>query len=278
MHVWWGSREQDMAGHDINYLAISGVLSVLPGSADKPTFPSNILADFAGGGLICVLGILLALLERTKSNEGQIVNADMVSGTRYISSMTLLHAMSSFYASRGNNLLDGGAPFYDVYTCSDGRWMSVGCLEPHFFNEFISILIGALPSSFSSEWRPTAKTRFDEEQWPQLRRFLTKAFKTNTRDYWAQVFHGTDSCAVPVLSPMEAAELASGAIPTPHPILTRTRPLPLNQSLSFDSLHLPRGQDTDEILEEFGINRSERRELERNGALGGQRRHREAKL
>jgi len=169
---------------------------------------------------------------------------------------------------RGTNLFDGGAPFYNVYTCSDGRWMSVGCLEPKFFKEFITNFARALPSSFSPEWRPTPQTQSNREEWPKLGRFLTDGFLTNTRDYWAGVFHGTDSCALPVLSATEAAELASGPVPAPHPNLTRTCPESLRSPLP-DSLQLSLspGQHTDEILRELGITAVERRQLVSEGAL-----------
>ena len=187
---------------------------MLPGSPEKPSFPLNIVADFAGGGMMCVLGILLALFERaTKSGKGQVVDVDMVrgtsylrlclapipgqqvSGTRYISLFPLVHASHAsgsqlFSRPRGCNWLDGGAPFYDVYACSDGRWMSVGCLEPTFFQTFISHFIEGLSPDFPMEWRPRAEMWAKREEWPRLRKFLADGFRSNTRDYWAKIFHG----------------------------------------------------------------------------------------
>jgi alpha-methylacyl-CoA racemase len=181
------------------------LLQMLPGTTDKPTFPLNIIADFAGGGLLCANGILLAMIERGRSGRGQVVNVDMVrarafslndfkhkwqvSGSRYISSFPLLNAGGG--GPRGTNLLDGGAPFYDVYTCSDGKWMSVGCLEPQFFAQFISKFNEVMKSSGKQgSWSPSRSTQFAKEDWPKLRKYLDDGFKTQPRDFWTEVFHG----------------------------------------------------------------------------------------
>ncbi|KAI9061031.1 CoA-transferase family III [Trametes sanguinea] len=267
---------KDMAGHDLNYLALSGVLSMLPGER-KPEFPMNILADFAGGGLICATGILLALMERTRSGRGQVVNADMVSGVRYLSSFPLLLYQlrtPHFGQVRGTGMLDGGAPFYNVYTCADGRWMSVGCIEPQFFREFLKRFLGALPPGFALEdgWRPTEDDQHDADLWPRLKTFMERGFALHPRDYWAKVFDASDACVVPVLSVDEAAALAKrsssrgGSVPVPHPRLERTpsvAPLPA----AAESV-LSRGAHTEEILEELGVNVAEREALRRDGALG----------
>ena len=188
---------------------------MLPGSSEKPSFPLNIVADFAGGGMMGVLGILLALFERTtKSGKGQVVDVNMVgatgpftfpldlaltlgqqvSGTRYISLFSLVHANQGsgsqlFSRPRGENLLDGGAPFYDIYTCSDGRWMSVGCLEPKFFKTFIDHFIKGLGPDHPLEWRPSPEMQMNPEEWPKLRKFLADGFRSNTREHWAKIFH-----------------------------------------------------------------------------------------
>ena len=220
-----------------------------------------------------------------------------MSGARYISLFPLVHeghgsGSPLFPRPRGQNPLDGGAPFYDVYTCSDGRWMSVGCMEPQFFQTFISRFIEGLDPDFPLEWRPSLQTRMNREEWPKLRKFLVDGFRQNTRDYWAKIFHSewpiidaarmrgrlvtdcrnqdTDSCAVPVLSPSEAAELSS-EVPLPHPSLSRTCPRkvaePSNRPLSF----LLTGEHTEEILDEFGIVASEKATLVAEGALGTKR-------
>lgn len=167
---------------------------MLPGKG-KPEFPLNILADFAGGGMMCAMGILFALLERNKSGVGQIVNTDMVSGARYLSSYPLLsvqlHTLT-FGDPRGTGLLDGGTPFYGVYTCADGQWMSVACLEPQFFRTFVRHFVAALPQGFALDdgWRLTEEAQSDMEAWPRMKQYIERGFKLHPRDYWSKVFHG----------------------------------------------------------------------------------------
>ncbi|KAJ7494659.1 CoA-transferase family III domain-containing protein [Mycena galericulata] len=264
---------KDMAGHDINYLAVSGVLSLLPGP-DKPSFPINLLADFAGGGLTCALGILLALIERGKSGRGQVVNADMVSGTRYLSSFPLLGLLSPssgmFVGTRGSRLLDGGSPFYNVYTCKDGLWMSVGCLEPAFFQVFLEGFVKAVPPGFTLDgWTPTLDVQFDRDKWPQLKEYLTQGFALRERNYWANVFHGTDACALPVLTTEEAAALdsSSSPIPVPHPLIVGARS-ENPKAVGSDSLALPPGQHTREILTELGLDDAQLEKMAYEGAIG----------
>ncbi|PBK75617.1 CoA-transferase family III [Armillaria solidipes] len=262
---------KDMAGHDINYLALSGILSMLPGTSDKPEFPLNILADFAGGGLTCAVGVLLALIERGKSGLGQVVDTDMVSGVRYLSSFPLLLSLNGsgfFEEPRGTNILDGGAPFYGVYTCRDGGWMSVGCLEPQFFQTFLEIFTKSLPKGVSTinGWIPTADSQLNREEWPILKQFFEKGFRSETRQYWTAKFHGTDACTVPVLTLEEAGKLdASGSLtPQPHP-----RVASLEHKPSFGSaVHvLTPGEHTGNILREMGVSESMWRQLLLEGAI-----------
>lgn len=255
-----------MAGHDINYIALSGILSMLPGTMDKPTFPLNLIADFAGGGLLCANGIFLAMIERGRSGRGQVVNVDMVSGSRYISSFPLLNAGSGAWGGpRGTNLLDGGAPFYDVYTCSDGKWMSVGCLEPQFFVQFIGKFNEVMKfSGKQGSWLPSQSTQSTKEDWPKLRKYLEDGFRTQPRDFWTEVFHGTDACAVPVLSPTEAAQFHGSLHPMPHPELSRTSPSPLQDEIKA----LDPGKHTADILRELGLSEEDMRQLVTEGALG----------
>ncbi|KIK63164.1 hypothetical protein GYMLUDRAFT_223068 [Collybiopsis luxurians FD-317 M1] len=268
---------KDMAGHDINYLALSGILSMLPGSLDRPSFPLNLLADFAGGGLICALGIILALLERKSTGHGQVVNADMVSGARYVSSFPIIHRLNpstgTFAGQRGTNLLDGGAPFYNIYTCKDGGFMSVGCLEPQFFTTFIEHFVEALPGDFKQRygWTPDLSAQYDRKEWPHLKEFLELGFKTRTRDEWGAVFMGTDACAVPIFTPEEATELeSSGELhPSPHPRISSH-----NVSTSGSrpgELHLPPGKHNEEILGELGLTNTEYQRLIEDGAMEGSR-------
>ncbi|KAF7312329.1 Acyl-CoA dehydrogenase [Mycena indigotica] len=262
---------KDMAGHDINYLALSGVLSLLPGQ-DKPQPPINIVADFAGGGLSCAMGILLALIDRGKTGRGQVVDTNMVSGTRYVSSFPLLGLLvpssSMAMGERGSRLLDGGAPFYNVYTCGDGRWISVGCIEPAFYKLFIEQFVNAVPTDFSiSGWRPTADEQYNQDDWPKLKEYLTRGFAFQPRDYWAKLFHGTDACVLPVLSTEEAAQLDASAssFPVPHPRISAG---PGRWVVpGEDSLYLEAGQHTVEILAGLGVGEAQMEEMERTGAI-----------
>ncbi|KIJ52485.1 hypothetical protein M422DRAFT_156403 [Sphaerobolus stellatus SS14] len=272
---------KDMAGHDINYLAISGVLSLMtPIPPDgRPAFPINILGDFAGGGHMAATGVILALFERSKSRLGQIVETDMVSGARYVSSMPLIgHILRTpaFNQATGSNLLDGGAPFYNVYRCKDGKYVSLGALEPQFYVIFLNNFLESLPKDFSAKgWKPTPQKQGDRTEWDDLRRFIAEGFMTKTRDEWAQVFDGKDACVAPVLTPEEATThtTTSSPIPQPHPDLSRTPapgsiPGPSNKSLG-PSLNIASGLHTEQILEELGLSKEERIKLAKEGVVAG---------
>lgn len=192
-------RYAAMAGHDINYLAVSGTLSLLGRDGEKPHPPWNILADFAGGGSILFQGILLALMARNTSNTGQVVEANMVDGTSHLSTFPRF-ALKTPLGSRprGQNLLDGGCPWYDTYETRDGGYMSVGALEPHFFR----ILLQGL----GLQDRGWEEGRDDETRWEEIRRVLGATFKGKTRKEWEAIFDGTDACCVPVLTYPELEE------------------------------------------------------------------------
>jgi len=259
---------KDMAGHDINYLALSGILALLPGSSDKPTFPLNLLADFAGGAIMCAVGILLALIDRGNTGRGQVVNTDMVTGTRYISSFPLIHDYISTTKPRLSTLLGGGAPFYNVYACEDGGWMSVGCLEPEFFKTFITIFMKTLPPDFdphTNGWKPSPEIQFKRDQWPKLAEYITKGFLTSPRDFWASVFHKTDACAVPVLTPKEAGKMTSN-IPIFHPQVSKQSIA--GQYLDPKSLVIQPGLHTDAVLQDFGFDARWIKQLKDEGVLG----------
>ncbi|KAI0073114.1 CoA-transferase family III [Panus rudis PR-1116 ss-1] len=279
-----GGSHSQLAGHDLNYLALSGVLSLLPGTPDRPTFPLNLLADFAAGGLSCALGILLALYERKNSGVGQVVDNDMVSGTRYISTFALVNSFQKPHPSdlptkpvfspatptpqtRMRNTLDDGAPFYTVYTCADGRWMSVGCIEPKFYQIFLGRFLGALEKDERDFMKrkereggvPKLEDQFVREKWEDTRAFFTEGFKLRGRDYWEGVYRDSDACTFPVLSPLEAAKLASTTIiasAQPHPHLSRT-PAPGPQSGEWDNTTLAPGKHTREVLKEIGMGEDE---------------------
>ncbi|GIE90691.1 CaiB/BaiF CoA transferase family protein [Actinoplanes regularis] len=185
------------AGHDIDYLAIAGALEPLGRAGERPHAPINLLADFAGGGMLLAVGVLAALLERERSGRGQVVDAAMVDGSALLT--TFLHGMiglGRWRGGRGENLLDGGAPFYDTYATADGGYVAVGALEPQFY--------AALLKGLGLDDDPDLPGQFDHRKWPELRRTFTERFASRGRDEWAEVFAGLDACVSPVLSPTEA--------------------------------------------------------------------------
>ena len=184
------------AGHDMNYISIAGALHGLGQDADRPHFPTNLLGDFGGGSTYLVIGVLAALLEARASGQGQVVDAAIVDGTAHVSAMFAGMLASGFaHERRAANLLDGGAPYYDVYETADGRHMSVGALEPQFYAVLVDLLgLADLPS------------RDDLAQWPAIKEAFTRRFKERTQAEWTEVFDGTDACVAPVLPLTEAAE------------------------------------------------------------------------
>jgi len=183
------------AGHDINYLALSGILSQLGRSNEPPHFPVNLLADFAGGGLICAFGILAALYERERSGQGQVVDAAMTEGVAYLGSFLHKARKAGLFAEpRGNNMLDGGAPFYDTYETLDGSYMSVGSIEPQFYR---ALLVGL---SFSEEEITRFEaTQMDSSTWKETKMLFSGKFKTKSQKEWTEVFSKLDACVEPVL-------------------------------------------------------------------------------
>ncbi|MBC9732492.1 CaiB/BaiF CoA transferase family protein [Nocardioides marmotae] len=185
------------AGHDMNYIAITGTLFGLGQDKAKPHFPSNLVGDFGGGSTYLVIGILAALLEAKVSGKGQTVDAAIVDGTASLNAMTAAFlAGGQFTEERAANLLDGGAPFYDVYETSDGRHMSVGSLEPQFFAQLVSLL--------GVEDR--CPGQFEMERWEEMRALFTETFKQRTQADWVEVFEGTDACVAGIIPISEAAE------------------------------------------------------------------------
>ncbi|KAM3513174.1 hypothetical protein MY11210_003199 [Beauveria gryllotalpidicola] len=187
-------RYAAMAGHDINYIGVSGALSLL--GAARPQPPVNMLGDFAGGGATLFQGILLALLARattTMAGRGQVVEANMVDGSSYLATFPrMARATPMGDKPRGQNLLDGGCPWYGCYATRDEKWVTVGALEPHFFAQ----LLRGLGIEEGQGWE---EARGDEARWPELGRLFTEIFKSKTRSEWEAVFDGTDACVAPVL-------------------------------------------------------------------------------
>ncbi|KAL2170972.1 hypothetical protein VTG60DRAFT_4234 [Thermothelomyces hinnuleus] len=181
-----------MAGHDINYLAVSGVLALLGRRGAPPTPPANLLGDFAGGGAMLVQAVLMALLARERTGRGQVVEANMVDGASYLASFARFARRTPLWdRPRGENLLDSGCPFYDCYETADGRWVAVGALEDRFFARLVAGL--GLQGQGWERGR-----RHDRAQWPELRRLMAEAFRSRTRAEWERVFVGTDACCTPV--------------------------------------------------------------------------------
>ncbi|KAG7127520.1 Isopenicillin N epimerase component 2 like protein [Verticillium longisporum] len=190
-----------MAGHDINYLAVSGALGVLGRDGEKPHPPWNILADFAGGGATLFQGLLLAVVARHASGRGQVVEANMVDGASYLTTFPRFALKTPLGShGRGRNLLDGGCPYYDTYETRDGRYMSVGALEPQFYK--------ALIQGLGLEGQGWEAKRHDPQVWPAMRALFTDVFLSKSRTEWETIFDGTDACCTPVL---EYPELESEA-------------------------------------------------------------------
>jgi alpha-methylacyl-CoA racemase len=259
----------ERAGHDINYLALAGALEPLGPASGPPLPPLNYVADFGGGGMLLVVGILAALWERERSGIGQVVDAAMVEGAALITSVLhTLRGAGLWDERRGRNLFDGSAPFYAAYECSDGRFVAVGALEPQFWAELLDRL--GLPDAAELVQR-----QHDRATWPEVQVRLAAIFRTRTRDQWAAHFAESDACVTPVLGPFEAHEhehnIARGTFvdvdgqgpqPGPAPRLSRT-PGRIASPPPFA------GQHTDEALESWGLSRDEIAGLRTAGAVGG---------
>jgi alpha-methylacyl-CoA racemase len=207
------------AGHDLTYLAYSGVLHAIGPKGGRPVPPLNLVADYGGGSMFLVAGVLAALLGRTGSGKGQVVDAAMVDGASMLASRFFASLSAGLWRDeRGVNLLDSGAPFYDTYETADGRHMAVACLEPQFFAEFARLL--PLEGRF-------AGAQHDRALWEGMRAAIARRMKQQTRDQWAALFDGTDACVAPVLSLAEAAvhphararraHVSAGALSRPAP-------------------------------------------------------------
>lgn len=185
------------AGHDINYISLTGALHAI-GPSDQPCPPLNLVGDFGGGTMFLVTGILAALLERQRSGRGQVVDAAMVDGVGVLlQSLLELRATDRWNDQRNNNMLDGAAPYYGVYECSDGRFVAVGAIEPQFYLRLLDGL------GLSADDLPGQN---DASRWPELRTLFASIFAQHPRGHWAQVFDGTDACVTPVLTFEEAPD------------------------------------------------------------------------
>ena len=214
------------AGHDLNYLSITGVLHAIGRPAERPVPPLNLVGDFGGGSMLLLSGILAALFERHRSGRGQVIDVAMVDGASVLSQMIwALRGAGSWTDDRGANLLDGGAPFYDTYECADGRYVAVAPLEPQFYSALLAGL------GLADEELPE---QYNLAGWPRLRARFAEVFLGRSRDEWATVFADGDACVTPVLTFAEAPEhpqLAARSTlttldgvlqPSPAPRFTRT--------------------------------------------------------
>jgi alpha-methylacyl-CoA racemase len=233
------------AGHDINYIALSGVLNAIGRAGSAPVPPLNLVGDFGGGGMLLAFGVACALFESQRTGKGQIVDAAMVEGSSLLAAMYsgMLHE-ETWTEARGENALDSGAPWYDVYETSDGRFVAIGAIEAKFYAELLDRL------GLAGERLPR---QHDRKGWPELRRRLAAAFRSKTRDEWCRVFEGSDACFAPVLTFSEArahphnlargGHVAVGGVeqPGPAPRFSRTpgavrRPPPERGALGRQAL------------------------------------------
>ena len=237
------------AGHDIGYIALTGALYATGRPDERPAPPMNLLGDFGGGGMFLALGVLAALLSARRTGQGQVVDAAIVDGTAVLT--TMIHGMldeGAWVDRRGVNLLDTGAPFYDVYRCADGQFVAVGALEEKFY--------AALLEGLGLTGDPEVPPREDPRQWPALRALFTDRFASRTRAEWWEVFRGTDACVAPVWSLREATtdphnrarevfvEVDGRVQPAPAPRFSATP----GRAGAVPQV----GQHSDEILAELG--------------------------
>src|SRR5438477_618678 len=183
------------AGHDINYIALTGILNAIGRKGEAPLPPLNLIGDFGGGGMLLGFGVVCALLEAQRSGRGQVIDAAMVDGAALLAAMFAgFLAAGGWSEERGANILDSGAPWYDVYETADGKHVAIGAIEDKFFAELCTRLTVELPP------------QHDRARWPEMRRRLGETFKRKTRDEWCRMFEGSDACFAPVLSWSEARE------------------------------------------------------------------------
>jgi alpha-methylacyl-CoA racemase len=261
----WG-REGPLthaAGHDINYLALAGVLHAIGRPGEPPVPPLNLVGDFGGGGLLLAFGILCALVERGRSGQGQVVDAAMVDGAALLSAMIHgMRAVGTWTDERGANLLDSGAPFYEVYETRDGKYVSIGSIEPRFYRELLERM-GLTDVDLPD--------RMDRSRWPELKQRFRDVFKTRTRDDWCAIMEGSDVCFAPVLTLGEApqhphsrhrgtfSDVAGVIQPAPAPRLSRT-PATVRRP--------PVQRDTDTVLANWGLSQPEIEALRDGNVIG----------
>jgi alpha-methylacyl-CoA racemase len=239
-------------GHDINYIALAGVLAHIGPAGGPPVPPINLIGDFGGGGLLLAFGVLAAIVERATSGVGQVVDAAMVDGSAMLMSTFVgMSAMGFWSDERGTNMLDGGAHFYGVYETADGRWISIAAYEPKFYTEFVRLM-----APLGLELDPA--TQMDQSRWSEWKDALAAIFRTRTRDAWVEFFAGHEVCFAPVLTMGEArahphnvargtfVEVEGAPQPAPAPRFSRTPG-------AIERTPVPPGHDTRTILTDWGL-------------------------
>ena len=260
----WGQEGplSHAAGHDINYIALAGALEPIGRPGQAPVPPLNLVGDFGGGGMLLAYGMVCALVERSRSGRGQVVDAAMVDGAAALMAAFYGAQQSGFWGERGTNMLDTGAHFYDAYETADGKYVAIGSIEPQFYAELVQRL------GLENEELPA---QMDKSHWPALKERIAKLFKSRTRDEWCRELEGTDVCFAPVLSLAEAPEHPhakarasfvdiDGAVqPRPAPRFSRTDP---------DTPAPPArpGEHTDSALADWGVEPERIAALRRDGA------------
>ena len=262
----WGQEGPlaNAAGHDINYISLTGALAAIGRPGSPPVPPLNLIGDFGGGGMLLALGLVAALLESKESKKGQVVDAAMTDGSALL--MTMIYSMQSsgmWKTSMGSNLLDGGSHFYDTYECKDGKFISLGSIEPQFYA--LLCQIAELDESIFGE-------QMSRDLWPEQKEAIKKIFLDKTRDEWCELMEGTDVCFAPVLDMSEAPkhphnierktflDLEGVTQPAPAPRFSRTEP----EIASSPSIV---GEHTDEVLTSIGLSDEDINTLKTSGAV-----------
>ncbi|MEM9437848.1 MAG: CaiB/BaiF CoA-transferase family protein [Pseudomonadota bacterium] len=253
------------AGHDLNYIALTGALWTTGPVGGAPTFAANLLGDFGAGGMSLAFGMVAGLLQAARSGKGDVVDAAITDGTHLL--MSFIHARRAsgrWQDARGANTLDGGAPWYGVYECACGGWVSIAAIEPRFWAELLRLL--DLDESKLGD-------RADPAQWPAIRAVLENTFHTESRDHWVSVLEGTDACFAPVLSPAEAAQHPHNRARNAFASTGPDQPMPAPRFGSMEVAQAPApappGAQTQEILADLGMSDAEVSALRQAGTIDG---------
>ncbi|MDQ6782121.1 MAG: CoA transferase [Actinomycetota bacterium] len=264
----WGQEGPlaSTAGHDINYVALSGTLSMIGPPGQPPIPPVNLVGDFGGGGMLLAFGMVCGMLEASRSGEGQVIDAAMIDGAALLAAMVWGFKSAGSWGERGTNFIDGGAWYYGVYETGDGGYVSFGSLEPQFYAEMLRI------TGLDADGRGPLPRPGDRESWPAMRERLGAIMKTKARDEWCALLEGTDACFAPVLSMDEAPlhphmaqrgtfiEVGGVVQPGPAPRLSRTPGAVSGPAPSA-------GQDSEEALGDWGFSADEIAALLESGAV-----------